>query len=52
MIDAIASVMMLEEKELCTTGELAVAVMRETASLIMGDLYKVPDRFYFQFSLI
>ncbi len=33
--------MMLEEKELCTTGELAIAVMRETASLITGDLYKV-----------
>jgi hypothetical protein len=33
--------MMLEEKELCKTGELAIAVMRETASLIIGDLYKV-----------
>ena len=41
MIDAIASVMMLEEKELCKTGELAIAVMRETASLIIGDVYKV-----------
>lgn len=41
LIDAIAAVMMLEEKELCRTGELAVAVMRETASLITGDLYKV-----------
>lgn len=33
--------MMLEEKELCKTGELAIAVMRETASFIMGDIYKV-----------
>ena len=41
LIDAIASVMMLEEKELCKTGELAIAIMRETASLIIGDLYKV-----------
>lgn len=41
LIDAIASVMMLEEKELCKTGELAIAIMRETASLIMGDVYKV-----------
>ncbi|XP_028408078.1 transformation/transcription domain-associated protein-like isoform X2 [Dendronephthya gigantea] len=40
LIDAIASVMMLEEKELCKTGELAISVMHETASLIMGDLYK------------
>ena len=41
LINAIASVMMLEEKELCKTGELAIAVMRETAGLIIGDLYKV-----------
>ena len=41
LIDAISSVMMLEEKDLCKTGELAIAVMRETAFIIMGDLYKV-----------
>ena len=41
IIDAIASVMMLEEKEACVTGELAIAIMRETASIIMTDLYKV-----------
>jgi hypothetical protein len=41
LIDAVASVMMLEEKELCKTGELAIAVMRETAGLVTGDLYKV-----------
>lgn len=49
IIDAIASVMMLEEKELCITGELAIAVMNETASVIMGDLYKV---FYVLYTVV
>lgn len=49
LIDAIASVMMLEEKELCKTGELAILVMCETASLIIGDLYKV--NYYYDYVL-
>ena len=41
MIDAIAAVMAMEDKEFYKVGELAVAVMIETATAIMGDAYKV-----------
>lgn len=41
MIDAIAAVMAMEDKEFYKVGELAVAVMIETASAITGDAYKV-----------
>ncbi|XP_046847243.1 transformation/transcription domain-associated protein-like isoform X2 [Xenia sp. Carnegie-2017] len=51
LIDAIASVMMLEEKELCKTGELAILVMCETASLIIGDLYKALQLPLFEYLL-
>ncbi|XP_068742186.1 transformation/transcription domain-associated protein-like isoform X1 [Montipora capricornis] len=40
MIDAIAAVMAMEDKEFYKVGELAVAVMIETATAIMGDAYK------------
>lgn len=41
MVDAIAAVMAMEDKEFYKVGELAVAVMIETASAITGDGYKV-----------
>ena len=41
MVDAIAAVMSMEDKEFYKVGELAVAVMIETASAITGDPYKV-----------
>ena len=41
MVDAIAAVMAMEDKEFYKVGELAVAVMIETASTITGDGYKV-----------
>lgn len=40
MVDAIAAVMSMEDKEFYKVGELAVAVMIETASAITGDPYK------------
>ncbi|CAH3023319.1 unnamed protein product [Porites evermanni] len=40
MVDAIAAVMAMEDKEFYKVGELAVAVMIETASAITGDGYK------------
>ena len=43
MIDAIAAVMAMEDKEFYKVGELAVAVMIETASAITGDAYKVKN---------
>lgn len=41
MVDAIAAVMAMEDKEFYKVGELAVAVMIETATAITGDAYKV-----------
>ena len=41
MVNAIAAVMSMEDKEFYKVGELAVAVMIETASAITGDPYKV-----------
>lgn len=41
MVDAIAAVMSMEDKEFYKVGELAVAVMIETATAITGDPYKV-----------
>ena len=41
MVDAIAAVMAMEDKEFYKVGELAVAVMIETATAITGDPYKV-----------
>ena len=41
MVDAIAAVMAMEDKEFYKVGELAVAVMIETATTITGDPYKV-----------
>ena len=43
MVDAIAAVLAMEDKEFCKVGELAVAVMIETATIIMGDAYKVSN---------
>ena len=43
LIDALASVMAMEDKEFCKVGELAMAVMIETATVIMGDHYKVSE---------
>ncbi|XP_078376381.1 transformation/transcription domain-associated protein-like isoform X4 [Oculina patagonica] len=40
MVDAIAAVMAMEDKEFYKVGELAVAVMIETATAITGDPYK------------
>jgi transformation/transcription domain-associated protein len=39
--EAIASVMGMEDKEFCKVGELAVAVMIETATAVTGNPYKV-----------
>ena len=41
LIDAIAAVMAMEDKEFYKVGELAVAVMIETATAITGNAYKV-----------
>jgi len=41
MVDAISAVMAMEDKEFYKVGELAVAVMIETATAITGDAYKV-----------
>ena len=41
MVDAIAAVMAMEDKEFYKVGELAVTVMIETATAITGDAYKV-----------
>jgi len=41
MVDAIAAVMAMEDKEFYKVGELAVTVMIETATAITGDPYKV-----------
>lgn len=41
MVDAIAAVMAMEDREFYKVGELAVAVMIETATAITGDAYKV-----------
>ena len=40
MVDAMAAVMSMEDKEFYKVGELAVAVMIETATAITGDPYK------------
>ncbi|RMX56332.1 hypothetical protein pdam_00004482 [Pocillopora damicornis] len=40
MVDAVAAVMSMEDKEFYKVGELAVAVLIETASAITGDPYK------------
>ncbi|KAK2564815.1 Transformation/transcription domain-associated protein [Acropora cervicornis] len=40
LIDAIAAVMAMEDKEFYKVGELAVAVMIETATAITGNAYK------------
>lgn len=45
MVDAIAAVMAMEDKEFYKVGELAVAVMIETATAITGDAYKVTTSF-------
>ena len=45
MVDAIAAVMAMEDKEFYKVGELAVAVMIETATAITGDAYKVSKPF-------
>ena len=45
LIDALASIMAMEDKEFCKVGELAMAVMIETATIIMGDHYKVTEMF-------
>ena len=45
MVDAIAAVMAMEDKEFYKVGELAVAVMIETATAITGDAYKVVRAF-------
>ena len=41
VVNAIAAVLAMEDKEFCKVGELAVAVMIETASIITGDAYRV-----------
>lgn len=41
IVEAITSVMGMEDKEFCKVGELAVAVMIETATLVIGNAYKV-----------
>ena len=41
LIDAIASVMAMEDKEFYKVGELAVVVIIETATAITGNAYKV-----------
>lgn len=45
MVDAIAAVMAMEDKEFYKVGELVVAVMIETATAITGDAYKVTTSF-------
>ena len=45
MVDAIAAVMAMEDKQFYKVGELAVAVMIETATAITGDAYKVVKAF-------
>lgn len=45
LIDALASIMAMEDKEFCKVGELAMAVMIETATIIVGDHHKVSKRF-------
>lgn len=41
IVDALTSVMGMEDKEFCKVGELAVAIMIETATAVMGNAYKV-----------
>ena len=41
LMDAIASCMAYEEKELCKTGHLAMTFVVETAAIVMGSKYRV-----------
>ena len=41
LIDAIASCMAYEEKELCKTGHVAMSFVVDTATVVMGMKYRV-----------
>lgn len=47
LIDAIAICMAYEEKELCKIGEVALAVIFDVASIILGSKERVRDESFF-----
>ena len=47
LIDAIATCMAHEEKELCKTGQLAMSFIVETASTVLGSKQRVSAGFFF-----